>query len=1085
MSNLLKALAVAGVLAGLFIGGFILLNSGDDNGDDKPKKGNGVVENVEENRKPLSMDTPQVEKITLSGSTVKEGGGALAGVKLSASSVTGAGVVSSNVVDSASSNAQGLFSLDLRPGKYRIRGRKAGYEERAVEFTIIEGQDPGKLVLEFASGLAISGYVRNTIGDSVAGARISAFKEYAKKNATMVERLKTLTDINDMRKIPAVTAVSDSEGWYQVVGLGRLDYRVGVVASGYAPGTLRHIPAGSTEANFSLQIGGLINGSVSGVGTGPIAGAEVSVYSQGSKTGQVDIVEEVIRRARPPLAQTVTDGSGVFTFDELGGNEYYRIFVQAAGYQPAEIPKVSVGEGEEQPVSVELAVGLVIAGIVLDPQAQPLPNARVKVNPLGGVPSPTTDLTDEGILTDENGEFIFDTLREGKYRILVSHQDYAGYQQTNLVPGQANDLTIQLTWGGAIEGYVTDSQTGGSIPGAIVRVRDLGGIEKTGTANSDGFYRVTGLTQFPNNSKTLVSVEAEGYARFNNGQIQVEEGYTLEGTNFELDKNGVVSGVVINGSGQTVEGVQVAVKRQHSPTVPVIVNVSGVVTTDADGKFIINDVAPGELSLVSGSHEDYLEGRTEPFDVGIGEEIPDLQVVMRIGGAVRGVVRDENGNPLEGVFVAVPDEALGNMRAKDMPNKAVTNENGEYRIDRLEEGTQMVRAEADGFLDMEITGVNIAEGKITEGINIDMMTGAFISGQVTNTAGEPLANAKVTVIDMSAGMQRTVRRTDANGYYRFDDLGPYEVRVDAEMPGYSTTSLHDVAVNNDAVDFQLLRMGSLQGMVYGLEGGSVPAFSVTPKMIEGGREISRGGSKTFNKGDGAFEFTGLKPGVYNVQFFAPGHAVETLEGIVINQDEVTYVQDVYLREGGKVSGSVVDANTGRPVMGAQVRVNGGGMNAFLGGAGNQKRSRNRSRGTAVTDKRGFFELTGLNVQVMTLTVEHRDYITQNVPDVQAGAAELKIMMDVGGTISGKITNPDGSAAVSVQLLLSGPNRFSDYAVSDRKGNYTKSGLPEGAYTVVVSQFGRSRDRSEIKGSQMYNVQVNPGRPTVLDIQLEE
>src|ERR1700692_2392286 len=61
-----------------------------------------------------------------------------------------------------------------------------------------------------------------------------------------------------------------------------------------------------------------------------------------------------------------------------------------------------------------------LRGIVHDPQHRPLPGAQIVVRGSG---------TDRNVLSDSNGEFQFDNLPMGNYRVVVSAQGFRALEQ--------------------------------------------------------------------------------------------------------------------------------------------------------------------------------------------------------------------------------------------------------------------------------------------------------------------------------------------------------------------------------------------------------------------------------------------------------------------------------------------------------------------------------------------------------------------------------------------------------------------------------------------------------------------------------
>ena len=130
----------------------------------------------------------------------------------------------------------------------------------------------------------------------------------------------------------------------------------------------------------------------------------------------------------------------------------------------------------------------------------------------------------------------------------------------------------------------------------------------------------------------------------------------------------------------------------------------GTITDDA-GRFGFRNLPAGRFTLtaartsfITSQYGAKRPGRPgTPVAVGGGEQIANLVVRLWPGAVISGVVRDERGDPVEGVAVtAVPERARRAAPTWTLTNNGdQTNERGEYRIFGLEPGRYVVAAEAD------------------------------------------------------------------------------------------------------------------------------------------------------------------------------------------------------------------------------------------------------------------------------------------------------------------------------------------------------------------------------------------------------
>jgi hypothetical protein len=128
-----------------------------------------------------------------------------------------------------------------------------------------------------------------------------------------------------------------------------------------------------------------------------------------------------------------------------------------------------------------------------------------------------------------------------------------------------------------------------------------------------------------------------------------------------------------------------------------------LVATDAHGKYALADLAPGKYSLLAG-HDGYTDqryGAKRPGEEQKGEQLEltagsvktDVDLKLTPLGAIMGFVRDEDGDPVRQVDVALLAYAYGPSGKKlRAVSNAQTDALGEYRLFDLLPGTYYLRA---------------------------------------------------------------------------------------------------------------------------------------------------------------------------------------------------------------------------------------------------------------------------------------------------------------------------------------------------------------------------------------------------------
>lgn len=1079
MNTATKAGVITLLIAGLCILVIQVMGPSDPTMD--PSVVSEVTETVREKvrTEPKLPERPKT-LVSVQGIVRDSNGTPLPKARVMVSRYQGGDGVGLSRVDETVAGNDGRFGFDgLIPGIYRFQAELRGFQGGRQETTLVGDANVAQeeIVLVMASGMSISGRILDPTGGPVAGAQVAAFQERVEQDAPLQTRLQVLLNLEEMQQENGIVAISDENGRYEIVGLENISYRLQTVAGGFSPSEKRYIAAGSVDVDFNLELGGILSGVVSNPGGTVVSEALVEIYRQ---TGTLDIIEIIQERAFPPLASRMTDASGQFEFNELGGSSEFRLVVQADGYQPRQFEKLTVLPGAAERVDVILEQGLVIEGTVYDPDGNALAGARCKINPMGTrTEGPPIELTDDGLETDESGYFRFDTLDELDYRLVISFPDYATHQQLRIRPG-GEPLNIQLTEGAAISGGVFDAETSAPIAGAMIMVNDVADVKKSAVTDASGLYYVRGVTE-QRRPIAFMNVDAKGYMRSGNVEASVTEGAETTGQDFYLQRNGVVRGVCLDASGRPLQGVSVSARKMHSEQNPVVVNAAPPVTSGADGSFEVVEVSPGAGMFVEGTHSQYLTSQSDTFDLVAGGSVENLVLTMKIGGAISGIVMDESGVPLEGAVVAVRDEWLGDVNPESLPNKSTTDGAGQFTLRSLPAGYHNLICSNDGYLTVEMSEIAVEEGMNTANLELRLTRGALLEGIVTDLTGEPIEGARVVAIDTSDGLRKISKNSDLTGKFVFDNLGRFPVDIAVEKNGFADVRLFEVPVNGQPINIQLEALGGMRGTVLQEDGTPLRAFSVSPRIIEGDRELTKVPARTFQSEDGFFQFDGLEPGLYNVIIGAPGFAQAVIEGVAVNSNQWVDMQTVRLGQGGRVLGQIIDANTNQPVAGAKVTVVGGSRNFLTSTI--QARGGGR-KGQVMTGHDGYFEFIGLSVPQVDLKVEHRAYITEVIDDVLSGTADLVVAIGTGGIIEGRVVDSNGEFVAGVQVLLSGGVKGTDSRTqTDRKGFFTFPGLPTGEYTVRVTNFGTATQKIPLSNAPTFEVRLQAGSTEFIEFEL--
>jgi protocatechuate 3,4-dioxygenase beta subunit len=152
---------------------------------------------------------------------------------------------------------------------------------------------------------------------------------------------------------------------------------------------------------------------------------------------------------------------------------------------------------------------------------------------------------------------------------------------------------------------------------------------------------------------------------------------------------------------------------------------------------------------------------------------------------LQGNVRDSAGQPVPAARVTVVGTAF----------EARTDSSGYYFINSILSGRYDVEAHASGHKPTRTTGVRMRAG-YTVTLDIKLLTaapetsGAALQGFVRDSAGRPMANARVVVVGTAL-----VAVANAAGCYRIENIPAGAATVRGSFVGYAPVTVQDVALS--------------------------------------------------------------------------------------------------------------------------------------------------------------------------------------------------------------------------------------------------------------------------------------------------
>lgn len=735
----------------------------------------------------------------------------------------------------------------LAVGTWAVAASAPGFEPGGLKARELAKDEVANLALTLvAGGATLSGTVTDATGGPVAGARVDAAKI---SGETRIGRPSDAV----------ATTTTGADGTYRMtVSVGQLV--VGVSSPDYAPQS-RHVEVIATGAvaDFSLVPGGVIEGIVRDERTKElVAGATIDARRDGG--GGITFADAGRYRA-------VSSVDGRFRLIGLRPGAYG---ITARQKKRVTAEPVIVGIGvAEQVTDVELLVGagLILSGVVVDPDDKPVPKVSVSLN--GDGPAFSED-------SDEKGEFSFVGLPPGRYFLIPTHEDWsaAGIPPIELQNQDITNVKVRVRPAVKVTGHVEPRQQC-----TITHEPDAG------TFGNDMPMLVAPRQTEPNGDFSIPTspMKATLTARCPSGAYGAKSIDPRVGDApivIDVEGGASIAGRVLDGKGQPVAGATVMAAPDGDQRRVLVVNgmvTSGVQTmSNARGAYEIVGLAPGPYAMSALDRGRPLRSRGKPVRVALTEAEKKTGVdvaVDRPDGVIRGVVTGPDGKPLPDAWVSVHQDLHAMLEGMNPDEEERSGGTSTMTISTSEGGqaTDFAPVLTDANGAFEISGlphakyevIAEAEAGALRGRAANVTPDATLAIQalgLTSLAGTVRgANGPTAVFRIELAGPITAARTFTDGKFQFGrvDPGAYTLRVSSK-DGNAEVNVNVVANQPTKVDVTLVANAVVVGKVVDAEGKPLGGVGIVLIEDEGeGRtRISLEGPPPTSAEDGSFRVEG-------------------------------------------------------------------------------------------------------------------------------------------------------------------------------------------------------------------------------------
>ena len=605
----------------------------------------------------------------------------------------------------------------------------------------------------------------------------------------------------------------------------------------------------------------------------PIEGAKVGLYRVRIRPGQPGTVlsgQEVITRA---------DGAFAFEQEVPQEHEAGSVALLLASKQGLALGCGNWDLSEDRRIEIEMGPPADLEGQVVDPCGAPLAEALVRIDVMEvihakGQPR-VIGAVSEALFTrrtDRDGRFRFQCLPPNA-RAALSVEKAGWGVHGMLEPGPHVPLVatvgqtcfqVVLVPQARIEGILTERATGRGVGGmrlCATRTEDTGVTKVMGrpvTSAGDGSFQILGLWpgRYAVGMAESEDDAPEGVAR--PVEVRIEIGQTVSKAHLEMMQGGTLE-------------VSVTDAETRVPLDDVEVIISGTGGNRGFHRAIRTQRGASRARLLPGEYLIYLEKQGYPHgypDTAI--EVEDGQAVRReyvLGwtGTLHGLAQDKAGQPVEGARI----EIIGVQG-----QQAVTDGQGRFTLRWSLPGSTgntntwlLGRHEA-----LNLAAVERIDSE-TRQIELPLMPGMALTGQVTTAAGDPVAQAQVSVIWWGSNrfpIHHTMFRSDQNGRFKVTAIPEMErctIRAIAFGHGEAVKEIPWQASSRGPLELGQIRLAAANMTVSGVvvDANDNPLVGAVVQARQGEQ---LGGRSTLTDAQGRFSLGQLCPGPVQVRALA-------------------------------------------------------------------------------------------------------------------------------------------------------------------------------------------------------------------------
>ena len=586
-----------------------------------------------------------------------------------------------------------------------------------------------------------------------------------------------------------------------------------------------------------------------------------------------------------------------------------------------------------------------------------------------------------------------------------------------------------------VQGRVVNSNL--PVAGASVVVFGL----ITGVTDSTGFFSISHVPA------DIGPITAIARVTVNNVILEGES----NPTNPVLPTGSVINvGVIQLGqSNGNISGVVTNVQGAPDANALVTINIGSetrTTTTNASGLYAFSGFTPNSFTVTAVDQTSGLQGQASGYLYANSSAVANIQ--LSASGTITGIVFGRNGTtPVANANVVLSGTSLA---------ATTTNEAGQFSFNFVSVGAFILDATDNSGNHGRSTGTIPKTGAVVQS-NVTFLGQGTVSGVVSDSSQNPVANATVSVNSQSIFGGVSATTTDASGNYSVPNIfvGPFQVTASSSALQEGGATSGSITADQQTVteNITLTASATVNGTIFHADG-------VTPDP--NAQVTLSNGATTQADANGLYTLSYVPLGTYTISVTDPSDGDQGTGSVTLSTQGQVQTVNINLNGQGNVMVTVLNA-LGNPDASAILVLTG---QTQFGGTFN-----------GVTQANGTYTFSQVPAGAFAVTAS--DPVTQAgagpvTGSVAAGGStSITLQLQAVGAVTGFVFAANGVTPVSgMTVNLVGEVTQTTTSASD--GSFAFNVVPSGTYTLqALDGSGTIRATASVTvASQGSSVQQN-------------